>query len=426
MAKDRKPGKLAVLAMAGAMLLSACAAATDDSATSTDDDVPGENPDATATPSFPSPGGSDAAVPVVSDQYQNIDYDADSQASALQGNRSDTSFPEPLIEPDLIAAVVPPDAIPAIDRPDFVAIDEVADLDPSEALVVVEVNGEAKAYPVQILIWHEIVNDEIGGVPVSVTYCPLCNSALAFERQFGRRLLDFGTSGELYQSALVMYDRQTESLWAHFTGEGLVGHFAGAELRSVPAQMLSFEQVQVDYPDALVLTRNTGASRPYGTNPYIGYDEESSDPIDRFFNGDVDPRLSPKTRVVGVVLDNVATAVHLAGPDKLSIAQVGDDAESVVIFQAPGLASALDRAAISAGYDVGQTGVFRPVDEDGNRLTFSVQDGNVTDETGSTWALSGQAVDGPLEGQRLESVPHLNTFWFAWASYHPDTNIVES
>ena len=344
-----------------------------------------------------------------------------------EADRQAEGFPEPVIDPDLIARVVPPDAIPAVDRPQFTTVEFADFLDPEEALVVVEVNGDARAYPVQILTWHEIVNDEIGGVPVSVTYCPLCNSALAFERQVGERLLDFGTSGELYQSALVMYDRQTESMWAHFTGEGLVGHYAGAKLESVPAQTLSFAQVSERFPDALILTTETGASRAYGTNPYIGYDEESSDPFNTFFNGDVDPRLQPKARVVGVLIGDTATAVDLGQPDQAVVVEVGDGDDAVVVAQLPGLASALDRAAISAGQDVGQTGVFRPFDADGARLTFTIdgEAGTLSDaETDSTWTLSGLAIDGPLAGQRLESVPHLNTFWFAWASYHPETTIL--
>ena len=366
-------------------------------------------------------------ITIVSETYRTTDYDAAAVASALRSNRNNDAFPPPLLDPGaIVSGGVPPDGIPAIDNPRFVTVDDADFIQPDEALVVVEIDDEVKAYPIQILIWHEIVNDEIAGLPVTVTYCPLCNSALAFERQVGDRLLDFGTSGELYQSALVMYDRQTESLWAHFTGEGLVGHYAGVKLTAVPAQMLSFSRVQTDFPQAQVLTRDTGTSRPYGTNPYISYDAEDSDPFGHFFDGEVDPRLAPKARVVGVTLNDVAYAIEIAQPDDTSVVEVSVAGHDLVIFQQPGLASALDRAAVATGRNVGQTGAFVPVDSEGRLLTFMADGGRIIDEeTGSDWNLAGEATAGPLTGHVLERVPQLNTFWFAWSTYHPGTQIVE-
>ena len=367
------------------------------------------------------------AVPTVSSAYEAIDYNTAPVASALRSDRNSDAFPPPLIDPDrIVSGGVPPDGIPPIDAPRFVAVDEVDFLEPDEGVIVVEEAGEAKAYPIQILIWHEIVNDEIGGRPVTVTYCPLCNSALAFDRRVGDRLLDFGTSGELYQSALVMYDRQTESLWAHFTGEGLVGHYAGAKLEPVAARTLSFNQVRSDFPEALVLTRDTGASRPYGTNPYIGYDEATSGPIGPFYSGDVDPRLEPKARVVGIAVAEDPVAVVISDPDATSVVVAESGGRDVVVLQRPGLASALDRASVAAGRDVGQTGAFLPNGPDGERLTFLVEGDRFVDvETGSEWNLAGQAIAGELEGHQLESVTQLNTFWFAWSTYYPDTEILE-
>jgi hypothetical protein len=415
------------LFVASSILLTACAGASGEAAAADSDRTEtGDNTE----------GGSNANEPdttvrgpltTVSEAYDGIDYDAAPVASALRSDRNNDAFPPPLIDPgDIASGGVSPDGIPAIDNPQFMPIDEVDFIQPDEGVIVVEVDGEAKAYPIQILIWHEIVNDQIGGVPVSVTYCPLCNSALAFERVVGGRLLDFGTSGELFQSALVMYDRQTESLWTHFNGEGVVGHYAGVRLPVVPARTLSFEQVTTDFPDAVVLTRDTGASRPYGTNPYIGYDEESSDPIGPFFNGEVDPRLPPKTRVVGLFVDQEALAVAIGAPEETSVVAVTVGGRELVVFQQPGLASALDRASVATGRDVGQTAAFLARTDDGQDLTFAVAGDRIVDnETGSEWNMAGTAVAGELEGAVLEAVPQLNTFWFAWATYHPDTAIIE-
>ncbi len=367
----------------------------------------------------------EVGIEVVGAAYQDVDYDADTVGSALQGDRGQAGFPPPLIPPSDIVSVLAPDVIPAIDNPQYLPVDDVDFVQPTEAVVVIDVNDDVRAYPIQIMVWHEIVNGEVGGVPVSITYCPLCNSALAFDRRVGDRILDFGTSGSLYQSALVMYDRQTESLWAHFTGEGVVGHYAGAVLEPIPVQTLSFEQFVAEHPDGLVLSRDTGASRNYGVNPYIGYDEEASDPIGGFFRGDVDPRLEPKARVVGFVRNDVAHAVSIEIGDAPSVHHIMTDDETVVVFQRPGLASALDRASVATGRDVGQTGLFVPQSVDGDRLTFAVDgDRFVDDQTGSTWTVSGDAVAGPLAGEQLVPVGHLNTFWFAWSGYHPDTVIV--
>ncbi len=422
----RRGPRLLGTALAVALVSAACSPATSEVG-----DV--GQPDGGSTVSStaeagPRDGGplvNDAGFEVVGAAYKNVDYDIEPAASALQGDADLANFPPPVIEPSDIVPVLAPDVIPAIDAPQFLPVDEVEFVQPTEAVVVVDIDDDVRAYPIQIMVWHEIVNDEVGGVPISVTYCPLCNSAVAFDRRVGERILDFGTSGSLYQSALVMYDRQTESLWAHFTGEGVVGHYAGARLDPIPVQMLSFEEFTAQHPDALVLTRDTGVRRDYGTNPYVGYDEEASDPFAGFFQGDVDPRLEPKARVVGLLRNGLAAAVTLELGETPSVHEVDVAGETVVVLHRPGLASALDRAAVAAGRDVGQTGVFVPLSVDGESLSFTVDgDGFVDDQTGTTWTVTGEAVDGPLAGERLQPVGHLNTFWFAWSAYHPDTAVI--
>ncbi len=363
--------------------------------------------------------------------------------SALFGDRNHPSFPPPVVDPALIVSGgPPPDGIPPIDDPRFVPVADVDFLDDGdEAVIALEVDGEARAYPIRILIWHEIVNDTFGDVPVTVTYCPLCNSAIAYDGRVEQpdgsfETFTFGTSGELYQSALVMYDRQTNSLWAHFTGQAIVGHLAGTRLELLPAQTLSFDQFAERYPDGTVLTQETGHDRPYGANPYTGYDEENSGPIGGFFNGPVDERLAAKARVIGIVADGAGGA-DVAEPataairnqtveDAGGVVEVTVDGRTLTVWTEPGLASALEQGDVADGRDVGASGVFVPVSADGTELTFARTDaGFVDDQTGTTWDLTGRAVDGALVGEQLEAVVHLDTFWFAWATYRPNTVLLD-
>ncbi len=430
--------KLPVLLVALALIAAACssddaeddasgsqsvdAAATDDDESSDDDGTDGDAPAAEQSDEVLSSG-----EPNPDFAYDSVDYDLEPAGSALRGDRQNPVFPPPIVQPALIrSGGVPPDGIPPIDNPNFVSVADADFVADEEAVVLVEVDGDARAYPIQILIWHEIVNDEFGDVPVSITYCPLCNSALAFDRRFGDRVLDFGTSGELYQSALVMYDRQTDSLWAHFTGQGLVGHYAGAQLDFIPAQTISFAQFREAHPEGQVLNQDTGASRPYGQNPYPGYDFEGSDPIGSFFNGEIDRTELAKARIVGINDDEGSVAVRLADLAEQPVIPVTEDGRNLVVFHLPGLASALESGSVDGGRDVGQTGVFVATAPDGSELTFTSDGESFTDDqTGSTWNVLGQALEGELAGERLAPVNHLDTFWFAWATYRPDTVIVD-
>ncbi len=342
--------------------------------------------------------------------------------SALADPRHD-DFPEALVDPDeLVSGGPAPDGIPSIDEPKFLRADEVGFLADDEPVLALEVGGEARAYPVQILIWHEIVNDTVDGVPVAVTYCPLCNSAVAYDRRLGDRVLEFGTSGMLYNSALVMYDRQTESLWSHFTGEAVIGHLTGAQLDVYPMATVAWADWRDAHPDGLVLSRDTGFDRNYGENPYPGYDDVDSSPF--LFEGEVDGRLAAMERVVGIAGEGDVVAVRLDKLDEQGVVEVDGGDGPLVVWVEPGVVSALDSSAVSAGREVGATGVFVP-EADGQDLTFErADDGFIDDQTGSRWNVLGQAVGGPLEGSSLEPVAHLDTFWFAWAAYEPDTEIL--
>lgn len=163
--------------------------------------------------------------------------------------------------------------------------------------MVVERKGDARAYPLRILIWHEIVNDVVGSELLAVTFCPLCNAAIAFRRRVGGRVLDFGTTGKLRYSDLVMYDRQTESWWQQMTGEAIVGRLTGTRLEPVPAQMASWRDFAQAHPRGRVLNQDTGYRRLYGRNPYVGYDDVRSSPF--LYDGPRDGRLRPMERVDG-------------------------------------------------------------------------------------------------------------------------------
>lgn len=343
---------------------------------------------------------------------------------------------------EIVSGGPPKDGIPPIDEPKFESAEEAAEwLEPRDPLMVVSLGDEVKAYPLGILIWHEIVNDVVGGVPVAVTFCPLCNTALVFDRRLDGRTLDFGTTGRLRQSDLVMYDRQTESWWQQAVGEAIVGELTGRKLELVPANTLGWERVRRLYPNVRVLSRDTGfpsyaSSGRYGQNPYRGYDTGSG-PYPRFVQGEFRDDLPAMERVVAI-----DRSAGWAVPFSL-LARGGDgqavnadvDGGPVVVFWAPGAASALDEGRIASGRDVGQTAVFdRRV---GDRvLTFAGagDDGGgdgggegdagfVDAETGSVWDLSGTAVSGPLSGKRLEAVAHGNHFWFAWTAFRPESEV---
>ncbi len=371
-------------------------------------------PDATAASAAVEDGSpaADPAGPVQSTPREDV-------PSALQ-DPFGSDHPEPLVDLDEIRGVVPPDAIPALEDPAFEPAAEVGWLAPVEPVLALEVNGDARAYPLRIMTWHELVNGTVGGVPVTVSYCPLCNSAVAYDRRVGERILDFGTSGALFNSSLVMYDRQTESLWSHYTGEAIIGHLTGLQLDLIPVQTVSFERFLASHPGGQVLSLDTGHFRRYGQNPYEFYDS-SNRPF--LFSGPFDDRLEPITRVLalrdggeGAVVPYDVLAEHRV----VLFAFAGR--ELVALFE-PGTASALDSPLIEEGRDVGATGVFvGSLDGHPLELSVSPEGGFVDAGTGAVFDILGQPTGG--SGPALEPVEHLDTFWFAAAAFYPDAEII--
>lgn len=326
---------------------------------------------------------------------------------------------------ELLALLPVRDGIPAIDDPVFISTGEAAEwLAPQEPVIAYENNGDARAYPLQIMTYHEIVNDEVGGDPVTVTFCPLCNSAIVFDRRLNGEVYDFGTSGWLRNSDLVMYDRNTESLWQQFTGEGIVGELAGEQLAFLPSSIVSFADFQEAFPEGIILSRETGHQRPYGQNPYPGYDRIGENPF--AFAGVPDGRLAAMERVIAVSFDETDVAYPLKLLADEGVINDTQDGRDLVLFHMGGTASALDKPLILMGTDVGATGVFDP-NLNGEKLTFSKDGANIMDDqTGSSWNILGQAIEGPLTGEALTPLIHGDHFWFAWAAFQPDTIIFGS
>jgi len=262
----------------------------------------------------------------------------------------DTDFSKTIIDfSEILSGGPRKDGIPSIDTPKFVPAAEVDDLSDTEPVVGLVVNGDARAYPLRILTWHEIVNDTVGGVPVTVTYCPLCNSSIVFEREVAGRLLDFGTTGKLRNSDLVMYDRQTESWWQQFEGRAIVGEMTGTTLTMLPSRLESWARFKARAPEGKVLVPNNRWKRNYGRNPYVGYDSRNG-PYPQFA-GDLPKDINPMVRVVAV--GERAWTLPLLR-EKGTITD-GD----LTLTWTRGQNSALDTARIADGRDVGNVTVRR-------------------------------------------------------------------
>jgi len=285
---------------------------------------------------------------------------------------------------EILSGGPPKDGIPSIDNPSFKAAGEDKELAANDPVIGLEINGDARAYPLRILIWHEIVNDVVGGTPVTVTYCPLCNSAVVFDRRVPPHVLDFGTTGKLRNSDLIMYDRQTESWWQQFTGEAMVGNLVGTQLKLVPARLESFAQFKERRPSGRVLVPNDPKLRNYGRNPYVGYDMAAAPFL---YRGDYPKDVEAMARVVvvrpGSGQIGAVTLEHLRKKGPL---MMGD----VELAWQPGQSTALDHWDIAQGRDVGT-------------VTASVKD---------------------EDGQRRD-VPYDVTFAFAVFAFHPDVVILK-
>ena len=302
------------------------------------------------------------------------------------------------------------DAIPPLDEPRYEDASGGDWLDDDDLVIgYVGAKGGAWAFPVKILNLHEIVNDELDGVPVLISYCPLCRSAVAYDRRLDGRELTFGNTSALYESDLVMFDRETSSYWWQVAGEAIVGTLTGARLTTLPSTTMTWAQWLREHPETMVLSRETGFPRSYERDVFAGYRDQVND--ERFAfpvsAKALDGRLAPGDEVLGLTVGGESRAYSARA---LGNAAVNDSlgGEEIVVFSTENGPSAA--AYLANGGD--------------GDLSFSYTDGQYRDaQTGSLWNLSGEAVSGPLRGSTLEPLPGRYTFWFAYIAAFPDADV---
>ena len=308
-----------------------------------------------------------------------------------------------LIPLDKIKGGGPPkDGIPSIDNPVFATVSDSQFMSDSDTVIGLEINGQAKAYPLFILVWHEIVNDKVGGLPVSVTYCPLCYTNQVFERIIDGQEVEFGTSGKLYNSNLLMYDRLTESYWSQALGLAVKGELTGYQLDLVPFDVITWGDWKALHPDTLVLTTETGHLRSYATDPYGNYYTE---PRIMFPVEYSDDRMHPKEIIIGFNLDEIYKAY-----------KQNDIESQIVINDSVGDTSIM----LVSLYSENSRAFERVIDEE--VLDFEYTNGKLVDtQTNSEWNYDGLAISGQYEGKQLERLPIEPGFWFEWVAFHPQT-----
>lgn len=262
----------------------------------------------------------------------------------------------------------PRDGIPSIDRPKFAGPKEPAGLKTEDMVLGISQGGVAKAYPLRILNWHEVVNDRIGADDIVVTYCPLCGSGMAFRSRAGARTLKFGVSGLLYNSDVLVYDRETNSLWSQIRAQAVSGELKGTKLTVLPILHTTWGDWRRRHPDTLVLTDKTGFDRDYGRNPYSGYEKTADLMFPAKFRAE---GLHPKELVLGIVVAGKAKAYPFIELERNGAAEFTDDVSGTAV-----------------------------------RVRYSREH------------RSAEALDA--QGRRMVAT---TLFWFAWAAFHPETGI---
>lgn len=339
-----------------------------------------------------------------------------------QGWRTDWS--NYIVHPDSLTLLGDRKSIPSLNNPKFETIESAGRwLNDREPVAVVSIRGDVRAYPVQIMMSHDIANDVVGGQPIVVTFCILCGSSMAFDRRFDGQVLEFSFAGAVHNANLVIYDHQTETLWGQVVGQGLIGKYAGERLKFVPAPVMSFKEFKENEPDGRVLSRDTGFDLEYGKGRMTDYD--TSAPIARVFRWKVDQRLEAKERVMVIENGDDIVAVPYSALSERKVITTDVGGEEYVVLWGPGTAS-IYAERTADGIDVGAAIAYSPV-VDGRRLRFRTtdEDGRFQDrETRTTWTLAGNAIDGPLVGKSLTPAVHGVHFWFVWAAYRPETRVV--
>jgi Protein of unknown function (DUF3179) len=309
----------------------------------------------------------------------------------------------------IVSGGPPRDGIPSIDSPKFVSVlDADKFLADSDMVVGLNINDDIRVYPLQILVWHEIVNDNVGGMPVAVTYCPLCFTNQVFKRIVNGTAVEFGTSGKLYNSNLVMYDRTSNSLWSQALGRGIVGPYAGTTLERIPFDVAFWKDWRQLYPHSKVLSKDIGSPRPYGADPYGDYYTNS----DLYFPvSNDDDRLGLKEVIVGLENNGQYKAYKLQQIEEMKVINDIINGKSITFFSLyPAMVRVFDNIL------------------DGQQLEFQYNKSSakiMDKQSGSIWSLDGIATNGPMKGKHLTRLPYDEGFWFEWVAFHPDTALYQ-
>ncbi|MBI3589032.1 MAG: DUF3179 domain-containing protein [Candidatus Liptonbacteria bacterium] len=267
----------------------------------------------------------------------------------------------------------PRDGIPPIDHPKYISVqDAEKQLTDKEPGLAVEIETVSRFYPFQILVWHEIINDTINGKRILITYCPLCLSGIVFDPAVSGERVEFGTSGKLWNSNLVMYDRKTNSLWSQILGEAIVGEMAGAKLNVLPSDQIRFGDWKKLHQKGEVLSRDTGTTRFYGQDPYGDY---YTTPGTYFPVSNKDDRLPEKEFILGIVVDGKAKAYWPTAVKKAGVVEDVFEGKTIVVKYESNI--------------------------DAVRLFEKKSDGT------------------------LERINPFGAFWFSWVATHPDTKLLK-
>ncbi len=329
----------------------------------------------------------------------------------------------PLIDEDDLDALLPPEAIPAIDDPQFERAAEAEDIGDEERIIAININGDARAYPLTILSTHEIVNDHVGGEEIAVTWCPLCYSALVFDREINGRTLSFGVSGKLLQNTLIMIDRQTGSFWSQLYSGAIDGQFAGTPLSVYPSILTDWESWAAENPDGLVLSKKktcaqfncgTYADNPrgsYAVDPYASYYQSADEGVvNRQIPRDVESR-RPKQLVLGVRLNEATRAYPFSLLSQQPVINDELAGEPILIWFNP---ETMTGAAYHREIG-GDVLTFQVDDEDPNLLRDL--------ETNSVWlGPSGRGEAGEHQQSALLPLIFTTAFEFGWYGYFPQSD----
>ncbi|MEE9278216.1 MAG: DUF3179 domain-containing protein [Dehalococcoidia bacterium] len=300
--------------------------------------------------------------------------------------------------------LLPKDAIRSIDDPNFVAASE-ASLSPVTPVIGVRIGDDARAYPLAVLSSHEIVNDFVGGRAIAVTYCPLCLTGIVFDRHVDGKVVEFGVSGKLLMNVLVMYDRDSDSLWSQILGESIDGARKGTKLTVVDSLQTTWATWRALNPNTLVLKSSIRG------DSYASYYRNNSSGVHGGFVDD--DRLPAKSVVIGVVIGGTARAYPLASSLEQSV--INDNVAGrplLTVFAPDGVTGLI--------YDRHVNGRLLTFDEVGTDAPLEMTDR----ETGSRWnRLTGEALSGPLQGAVLNRIPATNSFWFGWRDFYPNTSV---